>query len=446
MEQTSDIIACIALGGILQVLTAYYCQKNPALGKSQFLLQAAALSWIGMVFFKWYFLNAILPPADSVSHEFHARTVAQLFTDGHYETLFSYFGIGNRGYRFVLGLFYAITGLNEMTAYAVHAFLACWGMISLLDLYSKHFKADRIPFLLIMFSVFSPSTMFWAVGNLKEGAALWGICMMLRFTITYLPNHKHDPQTLSLIGFLTIAFLRPQIAVLWMAGIACGMFARQLKPQMVLVSLAGIVAAFFLIQQLAPGILETIAQKGLVATAEEEYQKRVGNNAAGGGMAITFARGKPTPFVSGCILILARPYPTEARNMVGYIASAETWLILSILVSLWCMVKDKTLVLRHPLTFSILGTLFGFSFFFSYMYNMGLMVRQRLMAYPLIFALMAIPALAEIVRKNFEKSQKSKLASQNNPTTSQPQTRRSVPLRSPVKPRAGSPVWQKNRV
>jgi len=244
---------------------------------------------------------------------------------------------------------------------------------------------------------------------MKEGAALWGICMMMRFTLIYLPSHKGKPQVLATIGFFTIALLRPQVAILWMAGIACGTLARQLKVKMVVTCLVGMVAAIFLIQQLAPGILETIGQKGLVATAEDEYQKRVGKNEAGGGAAITFASGRPTPVVSGLILILARPFPTEARNLVGYAASAETWVILCIMVSYWLMVKDKGLVLRHPFTFSILGTLFGFSFFFSYMYNMGLMVRQRLMAYPLILALMAIPALAEIVRKNYQKAQKSKL-------------------------------------
>jgi len=341
MEQTTDIIACVVLGVALQLLTAFYCQTNKAMGRSQFLLQGSALLWIGMVFLKWYYLNLILPPADSITHEHFSRIVAQLINDGQFSTLMTYFGIGNRGYQFALGIFYAITGFEEIVVYAVHACLAYWGLLSLLDLYTRHFKADRIPFILILFSVFSPSAMFWSVANMKEGAALWGICMMMRFTLIYLPSHKGKPQVLATIGFFTIALLRPQVAILWMAGIACGTLARQLKVKMVVTCLVGMVAAIFLIQQLAPGILETIGQKGLVATAEGEYLKRVGKNAAGGGAAITFASGRPTPVFSGLILILARPFPTEARNLVGYAASAETWVILCIMVSYWLMVHHN---------------------------------------------------------------------------------------------------------
>ncbi|MCA9041378.1 MAG: hypothetical protein KDA65_13580 [Planctomycetaceae bacterium] len=394
---SSDITWCLCLGFLLQGLTLYYCSRNDRLHRWRFLLHVSAFLWIAMVFLKRFYIDQILPPRDAISHEMWARHVADLLSQENYLDLQPILGIGNRGYRLVLGAFYWISDAPETATYAVHACLAYWGLLSMVDLYSQHFRASRIPFVVIALSVFCPSALFWTVGNIKEGAALWGICMTTRFTYLYLTKRKKKGKFLAFFGAGTIAFFRPQMAVLWLVGLAGGNIKKDVKPGMIVVSLLGVVVTFYLIQMIAPAVVDKIVKNGLIETAQEEYEAR----SSLGNSAITYRNGVPTPFISGCILLLTRPWPNEVHNASSMFAGVETWFVFMVMCYQWMRCPDRKMVLMHPLTMSLLGALFCFSFYFSFMYNMGLMVRQRLMVYPAILGLIAIPALARVMKEDW---------------------------------------------
>ncbi|QDU82820.1 hypothetical protein Pla110_45830 [Polystyrenella longa] len=398
---SADITWCICLGLLLQGLTLYYCSKNDRLNRWRFLLHISAFLWIAMVFLKRFYIDQILPPRDAISHEMWARHVAECLAHQDFDNLTHILGIGNRGYRLVLGAFYWLTDAPQTATYAVHASLAYWGLLSMVDLYSQHFRASRIPFVVIALSVFCPSALFWTVGNIKEGAALWGICMTTRFTYMYLSKRKRKIQFLTILGAGTIAFFRPQMAVLWIVGLAGGTIKKDVKPGMIVVSLVGVVVTFYLIQMVAPAVVDKIVKNGLLETAQEEYELR----ASIGNSAINFRNGVPTPFISGGILLLTRPWPNEVHNISSLFAGVETWFVFVILCYQWIRCPDRKMVLMHPLTMSLLGALFCFSFYFSFMYNMGLMVRQRLMVYPAILGLVAIPAFARVMKEDWMQRQ-----------------------------------------
>lgn len=400
---SADITWCLCLGLLLQGLTLYYCSRNDRLNRWRFLLHLSAFLWIAMVFLKRYFIDEIMPPRDAISHEMWARHIADLLSQENYLDLQPLLGIGNRGYRLLLGAFYWLTSAPEIATYAVHGSLAYWGLLSMVDLYSQHFRASRIPFVVIAFSVFCPSALFWTVGNIKEGAALWGICMTVRFTYMYLAQRNRKFGFLTMLGVSTIAFFRPQMAILWLVGLAGGNIKKDVKPGMIVVSLAGVVVTFYLIQMIAPQVVDKIVNNGLLETAQEEYEAR----ADLGNSAISYRNGVPTPFISGFILLISRPWPNEVHNISSLFAGVETWFLFVVICYQWWRCPDKKLVLMHPFTMALLGALFCFSFYFSFMYNMGLMVRQRLMVYPAILGLIAIPALARVMKEDWEQRQEA---------------------------------------
>ena len=108
-------------------------------------------------------------------------------------------------------------------------------------------------------------------------------------------------------------------------------------------------------------------------------------------MSSHFIGKQPIPVWTGVVLILFRPWPTEVGSGAELLAGVEVWILALIGGWGWYQLRGK---LRHALHPSILIMLFGllfFGFFFSYMYNMGLMVRQRLMAFPTILYIYAWP-------------------------------------------------------
>jgi hypothetical protein len=116
------------------------------------------------------------------------------------------------------------------------------------------------------------------------------------------------------------------------------------------------------------------------------------NNDAVGGAAI--AGGTPIPFVSGLMLILIRPWPTEVQQMEAFLAGIEVWLLAAFGMLNWWIARGRVRwrvsvgLVTHVVALLLMG------YFFSYMYNMGLAVRQRLMCFPAVLTIYTWPLLA----------------------------------------------------
>ncbi len=369
-----------------------------------------------MPFIKKAYVDAVFYPDDSVVHEEMAREIAYLLGNGDWHYALEYFGFGNEGYRFVLGCFYALTGVTEVTTYGLQGFLGFWGMLSLLELICVQVSARQLPLWVVLFTMANPSAIFWTTFNLKEGAMLWGICMLLRTAVRSgdgagqpsaerrpmpgerRPSMRGRPPATSpaherfwpFLGLLTAGFLRPHIVVAYLVALSVGVAVRQRKIGMAIGTAVGMVALLAMLKTMAPLIFERLTAEGVGTTLTERFHELNST----GGSAITYARGAPIPLVSGFVLINLRPFPWEVTDVTTIAAGAEIWLITATSIFGWYRLQHRRHLLRTSYVITLLVVVLTLSFYFTYMYNMGLMARQRVMAFPALVSLAVFPAAA----------------------------------------------------
>ena len=170
---------------LLLVLIDRACGRVLAFKRWRQVMRLSALTWFGMSLLKKAYLDSLFPPGDAILHEAIARDIAELLTTGYLAEAFDYFGFGNPAYRFMLGVFYAVTAAPEVVVYAINGALGFWGMLALLEVLCQHAECDRLPARVVVPCLFLPSGLLWTTTNLKEGIVLWGICMMLQLTLSH---------------------------------------------------------------------------------------------------------------------------------------------------------------------------------------------------------------------------------------------------------------------
>jgi len=242
--------------------------------------------------------------------------------------------------------------------------------------------------------------MFWTIANLKEGPVLWGIAMMLGATVAYPgPSGLRRPIMPAFLGFAVVAFLRPHIAFAWLAAIvaAIAIHRRDFTAAVLLplgIGLAAVVS-FFVLRSANPEITDSFSDYGVVETMEDRYEMHNWR----GDTAIQ-RTGAPIPVVSGLALIFLRPFPYECTDLLALFAGAEAWgLTLLILVG-WGRLRQRSDTLGIPLVTTSLIVILFLAFFFSYSYNLGGVVRQRLQVFPAVIALAAVPYMVVVPQRN----------------------------------------------
>ncbi len=390
MINLPGILFAIALLVIMQLLVVTATERTRALMQWRSVIAILALLWWVTPFVKKAYVDEVFYPNDSIVHEETAREIAYLMTNGDWQNARDYFGFGNEGYRFVLGGFYALTNAPEVTTYGIQGFLGFWGMLTVLEIVCLQTNARRVPFWVVLFLLANPSAIFWMTFNLKEGAMLWGICMMLRIALRFGETARKESMFWPALGLLVAGFLRPHIVMAYLAALAFGVAVRQRRIGIAIVTSVGMIAALMMLKTMAPVMFERLADNGIGTTLTEKFHEL---NATGGS-AITYARGAPIPFVSGFILINLRPFPWEVTDITTIAAGCEIWLITGASLLGWYLLPNRTRLLNTSYVLTLVVAVIAISFYFTYMYNMGLMVRQRVMAFPALISLAVLPTLA----------------------------------------------------
>ncbi len=77
------------------------------------------------------------------------------------------------------------------------------------------------------------------------------------------------------------------------------------------------------------------------------------------------------------------------------LAGLEIWILSFVGAIGWLFQRDRWKLLVTPFVTTLLVATFLIAFEFSYMYNMGLLVRQRLQILPAVLCLAVLPYLIE---------------------------------------------------
>ena len=374
---------------ILWASTVSLCQRYQQCRQMLPFFLIIALAWWSMPLAKIFWLDEVFPPADAIGHEAMARDTASLLDHGNVNDALADVRPGNSGYRFALGVFYFLTRSPEYCTYLLNGMLVFLGSLVLLQALMSCAPLARVSLWMVLLLTATPSALFWTTTNLKEGAMFWCGSVLLA---TSLRREKSTPKMIFLDGLAMMTGLafRPHIAAGWISAIGIHAFLRDRRFGRALLLVLALAGATQILQIASPTLFEGLVSDGATETMDNFYTTRTNI----GGSAIAYAGGSPTPIVSGFILLLARPLPTELFGSLDLLAGIEIWIISGIaLFSILRHPNPLSLLKEPPIMVSLIALVF-FSIFFTGMYNMGLMVRQRVQILPALLTLAVYPTLS----------------------------------------------------
>ena len=353
--------------------------------------------WLWFAFFVW-FVNCIHRIVyvlfmdsdviyDGTYHEYLARNVAANFSHGDISVLgLGYFS--NDGYRSLLGLFYYLTDAPQWATFVIHASTGFFGLLVLLETITENIYPTKLPLYLVLFTLLLPSALIFTPWILKEGPMLLGIAIVQRFSITRRLWRIPSAVFIAMFAALMLLLLRPHIGAGWTiaAAISHTVTLRSL-PQALLTILLGaatVLAFVYAIDYMAPGMSGRLTDYGVVGTLEGVASK------SHGGSAI-IRTDKPIPLLSGMILVFLEPNPTMWQSLQFAVCGIESYTYLVLISVAWIRCRNKMKIFLSQACVESVLVLVILSFYLGYMYNMGLLVRQRIQVVPAIILLAAIP-------------------------------------------------------
>ena len=387
----------------LYLVVLYYCQKSVALRRWLPLLFLMAIVWCLCGVTRKLYVDEFLPPIDARGHELAARKVAVELNEGKFDEVLAGLTPGNRAYQVALGGFYWLTGASELVTYLINGGLACWGLVALLYVMVRASGCQMLPFWVVVLVGFLPSGICWSTTNLKEGPMLWAICMILQAAAnpgsgssqsqlgpTVMGDRSRRSSLISFfLGAIVASILRPHIAIAWVAGIMAGVGLWERRIKTTVAGGLGLVLGVILLNYLAPEMMAQLVEGDVLEELQESYESR----AHLGASAISYGGEGPIPILSGLTLIFLRPYPTEIHNAVAFFAALEIWILSCLALIGWLLLRRRSEALTTPFVITLMVTTLIIAFLFTYMYNMGLLVRQRLQVLPAVVGLAVFPYL-----------------------------------------------------
>lgn len=372
-------VTFIAIAFLVDLWLRSMFRHNPALKEFNRYLTMSALLFSAMVMTRVVLVESTQSWADGGGHHLLALEKMQRIQNHGVFKALEDTRPGNPFFQTLTALLYSVTGPYPQVVYVINGALGYMAMVNVLDILVRVFP--RAPKYLGAVILLLPSAWFWTPVNLKEGPMLWCIAALLRSAslsrIRELPIVE-----MATAGLLGVLF-RPHIFLCWIAGVGFTNLFRRFNIVTAIVTTCAGIIGFNLIETLLPGIFGNWRD-----SLDDMSATSMRNAVSHGGSAVT---GRPIPFLTGATLIFLRPYPWEVFDLRSLASGLEIWGLTGLGILGWFRCKNKLRLLKHPIVMTSLVAMICLCLPFSYFYNMGLLVRQRLQVYPGILVLCLFP-------------------------------------------------------
>ena len=299
---------------------------------------------------------------------------------------------GSAGTRFV-DVFTSFLFLPSIPAFLfaflMFAILAFIGTILFYLAFRRWFTDPKLLLLYAVFVFFMPSLLFWPSSIGKDAIMVFGLGIAAYGGARVLEGSYLKGAAIATPGLLLAAGVRPHVAALIVAAVVFALFlARQ-----------QIGNSGWFVRLIALGIAVTILTFVALTAAEnlkvdttsegldlflEETERRTTQ----GGSAVTGSPVRtPLDLPEATLRVLFRPLPHEAGNPAALVSSAESVLLMILVISRLPKIARNIVRIRfHPyLLFVTLYTV-GFVIAFSAIFNLGILARQRVQVLPFLLA------------------------------------------------------------
>ena len=313
-------------------------------------------------------------------------------------------GTGTRFVEVVTGIIYAIAGPSIVGGFLVFSWLSFWGLF----FFYRAFRVgvpdgDAKRYALLLF--FLPSMLFWPSSIGKEawmtlviGIASYGCALLLvrqRGASIYLA-----------VGMAGVLAVRPHMALLVIAGLGFGYILRERSAQRVVA--LGKLRTLFGLAAIGVGTLLVIRRVSEFFGIDEfnldtatETLNYAGGQSSQGGSEFDSGGASLRNLPVNVITVLFRPFAFEVSNLQALLAALEgTFLMMLFVLSIPRLKGIPRRLRKQPYIAYCVTYVVLFCFIFSVFQNFGILARQRVLVFPLVLVLLALPVVASESRRS----------------------------------------------
>ncbi|HEX7131038.1 MAG TPA: hypothetical protein VF228_00600 [Iamia sp.] len=384
------IAQVIAIGGTLAVVAV--ARRTEAPETVRVLVVLWGLKMVGTAA-RYYVLQVTYGGAgDANRYAYIGTLLAEKFKSGDISTYQSHQNlVGTQFVEMVTGGLFAVTGPTLIGASMVFSTLGFVGLyLTFRALRVSYPEAD--PTRLALLGLGLPSMVFWPSSLGKEALMVFAIGIVV-YGAAWTWTGRRGGVLVIAVGLVASALVRPHVTVLLVAGLlgASVLVRAESRPEAVLLKL---LRTGLFVGALVGAVAASSAFFGLSqvdSSGVSDVLERTEEQTAQGGSS--FAAVNPLLFPVAAVTVLYRPFPFEAGNLQGAIASVEGTLLLYLT---WRRRRHLLGMISHarerPMVAFTLVYAAVFVMAFSQFGNFGLLARQRVQLYPLLVGLLAVDA------------------------------------------------------
>lgn len=385
----------------------------------------ASIMWCGFLLrlFGAYF--RMIGAADALLYHRYGRQQADVFRAFDLRIVTDRNIPGTGGLDVISGIAHTLVFDDFYGSFVLFTILSFLGSCMFLRAFQVAFPSgDEKRYALLIFLM--PSLVYWPSSLGKEAWVTFGLGLCALGAANVYVRRTVRGMAFASAGVGAMTLIRPHVALLAVAAIAVGalgsgrelsgdgattdaessvarprraqrssrraVLVRRISIGSRIVAVAFLVVGATWLSQYTADVLKVESLGTREASTAFDY---VEQQTSQGGSEFTAARvNQPLDYPWAAVTVLFRPFPGEARDLTGLLASAETMFLLGLMVVSWRrLARLPSLLLRaNYLMFAAAFTAM-FVYAFSSLGNFGLLARQRTQVLPLLFVLLCVPAV-----------------------------------------------------
>ncbi|MGH9022865.1 MAG: hypothetical protein ACRDV9_07180 [Acidimicrobiia bacterium] len=393
LQMPYDIAGGVLVGHVLAVVTVpllMWLTRHDDRPTRRLVLAALVAKLVGTML-RYFFVFVVYKEGDARQYDEVGRVLAGLFRHGQFSVDLGNKLVGTGFIELLTGILYTVIGPTKVGGFLVFSWLGFWGLY----LFYRAFRialpdGDHRRYGLLIF--FLPSMVFWP-SSIGKDAWMALTLGLIAYGAARMVARRGSGLLFVVAGTLGSAMVRPHITVMAVAALMASYLLASSSNRSYaapLIKLAGSAAlvgvfafAFLSVQnffKLADGgSVEEVFDKTNVDTTKGTSFK------CGSGPVCAFS-------------VLFRPLPIEARNPQILFASLEGAVLLVLFVMNVRRLRNflprrRNAYLTFAATYSAM-----FVVAFSNVANFGILARQRVQLFPLVFVALAVPVLRKTTR------------------------------------------------
>jgi hypothetical protein len=308
--------------------------------------------------------------------------------------------------RWFTGLVYYMFGTNMLAGFFVFGLLAVIG-----SYFWYRATADAVPQvdkrLYLALVLFAPSVAFWPSSIGKESLMQLGIGSVALATAHLLHQRLARAAIVGFAGGWLLWVVRPHLLALVTLAAGCAYVGGRVRasggPMRSLMArpvglLAVALLVAFTISQGAKFLgIEDLSLSSIEAELDEQTERssQGGSQFDSGNNSLN-----PVNLPRGAVTVLLRPFPWETETALQLLSSLESAILAGLIVARFASVRAAlTLARSSPFLLYCWVLVILYAATFSSFANFGLLVRQRSLVLPAVFAIIAVRTRARAVAR-----------------------------------------------